>query len=104
MEIEKKVIRFIELSGRFSKSESEAIGDELEVLNSFKEEVGVTYYNDGSGSSITYYHPNCEEVKGKEETLEALAEKMVTKIREFKEYKQLQKDLAGYFKAKQKLG
>jgi hypothetical protein len=38
-----------------------------------------------------------------EETLEVLAERMITKIREFEEYKQLQKDLTEYYKAKQKL-
>lgn len=103
MEIEKKVIRFIELSEKFSKSEREAIGDELGVLNSFKEkeEVSLRYYNDGC--SAVYLQSNCEEVRGEEGSLEVLAERMITKIREFEEYKQLQKDLTEYFKAKQKL-
>lgn len=104
MEIEKKVIRFIELSEKFSKGEDEAIGKEKDLLNGFKKQpYGWTIHNgeisilSGSGG----FTSRQEQVE--EESLEVLAERMVTKIREFEEYKQLQKDLKEYFKAKQKL-
>ena len=98
MEIEKKVIRFIELSEKFSKTEDEAIGKEKDLLNRFKKRpYGLTY---GSISIANSNHSSEEE---SEETLEVLADRMITKIREFEEYKQLQKDLTEYFKAKQKL-
>jgi len=100
MEIEKKVIRFIELSEKFSKTEDEAIGKEKDLLNSFKKRtIGWTY---GSVTSISDgFTLRQEQVV--EESLEVLAERMITKIREYEEYKQLQKDLKEYFKAKQKL-
>ena len=101
MEIEKKVIRFIELSEKFSKTEDEAIGKEKDLLNSFKKQpYGWASGFIGSGSGdITIQRQ--EQVV--EESLEVLAERMITKIREYEEYKQLQKDLTEYFKAKQKL-
>lgn len=104
MEIEKKVIRFIELSEKFSRGESEAIGKEKDLLNRFKEPPYGWINNTGTNSIISgsdSFIARQEQVV--EETLEVLAERMVTKIREFEEYKQLQKDLTEYFKAKQKL-
>lgn len=99
MEIEKKVIRFIELSEKFSKGEDEAIGEEKDLLNRFKKQpYGWTYVNTLSDNVCDNSMTITEE-----ETVEALAERMVTKIREYEEYKQLQKDLTEYFKAKQKL-
>lgn len=98
MEIEKKVIRFLELSEKFSKGEYEAIGKEKDLLNSFKKQpIGWTY------GTISVSNTNHSLEAMEEETLEVLAERMITKIREYEEYKQLQKDLTEYFKAKQKL-
>lgn len=101
MEIEKKVIRFLELSEKFSKTEDEAIGKEKDLLNSFKKRpYGWTY---GSITSISGGTITQRQEQVVEESLEVLAERVITKIREFEEYKQLQKDLTEYFKAKQKL-
>ena len=104
MEIEKKVIRFIELSEKFSRGESEAIGKEKDLLNRFKTQIcgwitGNSEIRIASGSDVFA----SRQEQGVEESLEVLAARMITKIREFEEYKQLQKELADYFNAKQKL-
>lgn len=96
--MEEKIIRFLELSEKFSKTENEAIGKEMEVLKSYNK-IG---WIKGGSSGITYGSISITQ-EAENETVEVLAERMVTRIKEYQEYKQLQKDLLDYFKAKQKL-
>lgn len=101
MEIEKKVLRFLELSNKFSQDEDYAIGEEKELLNRFKKQI---HWNISYNGGVTISGgTSSRQEQVVEESLEVLAERMITKIREFEEYKQLQKDLAEYFNAKQKL-
>lgn len=99
--MEEKIIRFLELSKKFSKTENEAIGKEMEVLRSYNKIGWVS----SSSLGITYGSISITEDSGEaeNETVEVLAERMVTRIKEYQEYKQLQKDLLDYYKAKQKL-
>lgn len=96
--MEEKIIRFLELSEKFSKTENEAIGKEMEVLRSYNR-IG---WIKGNSLGITYGSISISG-EAENETVEVLAERMVTRIKEYQEYKQLQKDLTEYFKAKQKL-
>jgi len=99
--MEEKIIRFLELSEKFSKTENEAIGKEMEVLQSYNRVGWVK-----NSSSITIYnsaYSTQDSGEAENETVEVLAERMVTRIKEYQEYKQLQKDLTNYYKAKQKL-
>lgn len=99
--MEEKIIRFIELSEKFSKTEDEAIGEEMEVLRSYNRIGWVTCSSLGITYGSTYSTQDSGEAEN--ETVEVLAKRMITRIREFQEYKQLQRDLLEYYRAKQKL-
>lgn len=95
--MEEKIIRLLELSEKFSKTEDEAIGKEMGVLRSYNKIGWVT----GTIYGSTYSTQDSGEAEN--ETVEVLAERMLTRIKEYQEYKQLQKDLSEYYKAKIKL-
>lgn len=99
--MEEKIIRFLELSVKFSKTENEAIGKEMEVLRRYNRIGWVTNSSSDTIYGSTYRTQDSGEAEN--ETVEVLSERMVTRIKEYQEYKQLQKDLTDYYKAKQKL-